>query len=601
MLSGDTMYVDTGSFQLTQTIVLPSKITLRGKGMDSTTILGDTTFYDMFKPGDSTYVEDIYFRGNKCFRGLSKYAYEGLWNWWVNRCRFSQFSSESILCDETGYLQITLCRFEDWGGWGGAFSVRDAGDCRITNCTFYDPSGRLPLGDFTFNTNSQIVFDSNVVVGCGGPAIAGVVGGGGFIMKYNLFYGKSGLFGVVGGRGDLDIQFNSFYVDVPSQFIPDVTVIFVHGYGLRHCFIYNNIVAGANVRVVLPDEIPDTADVRVAYNDFYSTVQTDRWLVGLVSGSGPLDSVNSNVFADPMYVDPDNGDLRLQKGSPCIDAGAPWILDQDGTRSDIGALGGPGGSVYLYQDLPPKAPAKFTAGPREGRVILGWERASESDFRNYVLFRAVEPNAPLDSQQVFAYLDRSGRTTDDIRKNMLPFEDGGKELDLEQYIPKYALRDSRRSYFVDWHPIDTATSYYTLVAVDSSGLVSDAGVVQVNPPQAVGHPVIEDSAENTVSVGVPDSAYLEPNYPNPFNATTALVYNLPALGAQPAPVHIEIFNTLGQKVKTLVDERQSSGRHTAYWNGDDDYGRSLSSGIYFCRLEVSGIEFVKSGKMIILK
>jgi len=49
---------------------------------------------------------------------------------------------------------------------------------------------------------------------------------------------------------------------------------------------------------------------------------------------------------------------------------------------------------------------------------------------------------------------------------------------------------------------------------------------------------------------------LEQNYPNPFNATTAIVYNLPNIGAQPAPVRLTIYNILGQEVKTLVDEPQ---------------------------------------------
>jgi hypothetical protein len=120
--------------------------------------------------------------------------------------------------------------------------------------------------------------------------------------------------------------------------------------------------------------------------------------IGQIDGTGTIDSVYGNVYADPMFVDPDNGDLRLQKGSPCIDAGAPWILDVDGTRSDIGAFGGPGGSVYVYQDLRPKAPASMAAMQDKNRVILSWERNSESDFLHYVLFRTTEPDAPLDSQ-----------------------------------------------------------------------------------------------------------------------------------------------------------------------------------------------------------
>jgi hypothetical protein len=151
---------------------------------------------------------------------------------------------------------------------------------------------------------------------------------------------------------------------------------------------------------------------------------------------------------------------------------------------------------------------------------------------------------------------------------------------------------------VDWHPIDTVTSYYTLVAIDSSGLVSSASTAIVAaglaPAQYTGDREGGPYADSS-------SVSLEPNYPNPFNTTTALVYNLPAIGAQPAPVRLTIYNILGEKVKSLVDERQQPGRHIAYWDGTDQYSVPVASGVYLYRLEVSGIEFVKSGKMILMK
>jgi hypothetical protein len=127
-------------------------------------------------------------------------------------------------------------------------------------------------------------------------------------------------------------------------------------------------------------------------------------------------------------------------------------------------------------------------------------------------------------------------------------------------------------------------------------------MANVNPPQAVGHPI--SGGDSCCQEGISDSAFgasLEPNYPNPFNATTALVYNLPNIGAQPAPVRLTVYNILGEKVKSLVDDKQQPGRHIAYWDGTDQYSQPVASGIYLYRLEVSGIEFVKSGKMILMK
>jgi hypothetical protein len=592
-LPGDTMFIDTGTFQLTQTIVMQPKITLRGKGMDSTTILGSTAIVDMFKPGDSTYVEDIYFRGNWCYRGLSKYIDEPPRNWWISRCKFTNFLRAPIYSSWTRYVEVSHCWFEVWGD-PGAISVPDSGNCTVTNCTFYSPGVVRPICDFSGNRTGHVVFDSNVVVGGGFIGINGFEGE----LKYNLFYGKSYMSEAVYGGVAMEVAFNSFYMDIPWNF-SYADVLTINSRALDRAYIYNNIFAGMNPRIIFYFSIPDSSDIRITYNCFYSNYPMTRPHIGQISGTGTIDSVYGNVYADPMFVDPDNGDLRLQKGSPCIDAGAPWILDPDGTRSDIGAFGGPGGSVYIYQDLPPRAPVDMTATRDCNRVILSWERNSESDFLHYVLFRTTELDAPLDSDHVLTYLDRLGKPIgNDNHKRPLGIGGDGKQLDPEQYIPMYVVKDLRRVYYVDWYPIDTSPSYYTLVAVDSSGLVSSASTANVGAGLAPAQNAGDREGRPYDSSG---SASLEPNYPNPFNATTALVYNLPSIGAQPAPVRLTIYNILGEKVKSLVEERQQPGRHIAYWDGTDQYSVPVASGIYIYRLEVSGIEFVKSGKMILMK
>jgi len=605
MVPGDTMFVDTGSFQLTQTIVLPARITLRGKGMDSTTILGDTTIVDMFRPNDSTYVQDIYFRGNYCFRGLTKYLGISLFTWTVTRCKFTHFLTEAITAAWTERVDVSHCWFEIWGD-PGAIAVTDRGNSTITNCTFYSPGVWRPICSFSGNRTGHEVFDSNVVVGGGDVGISGFEGE----LKYNLFYGKSYMGHTIYGGVAMEVAFNSFYMDIPWNF-SYADVLTISSLALDHADIYNNIFAGMKPRIIFYFDIPDSADIRVVYNCFYSTYPMTRPHVGQISGGGTIDSVYGNIDADPMFVDRDNGDLHLQEHSPCIDAGAPWILDPDGTRSDIGVFGGPGGAVYIYQDLPPKTPASLTAWRDKERVILSWQRNSESDFVHYVLFRATQPDAPLDSQHVLTYLDRLAKPIGtDNGKHLPGFDGDGKQLDLGQYIPIYdadevAMGDYYRKlwrvYFVDWQPIDTLDSYYTLVAVDSSGLVSEPNVVQVNPPQAVGHPVSGTAVPHPQGWDIPDTAYLEPNFPNPFNAVTAIVYNLPNIGAQPAPVRLVVYNILGQEIRSLTDEKQQPGRHIAYWDGTDQRGQPVASGVYFYRLEVSGIEFVKSGKMILMK
>jgi flagellar hook assembly protein FlgD len=85
------------------------------------------------------------------------------------------------------------------------------------------------------------------------------------------------------------------------------------------------------------------------------------------------------------------------------------------------------------------------------------------------------------------------------------------------------------------------------------------------------------------------------NYPNPFNPETTLDFYLKSEGF----VNIDVFNTRGQKVKTLVNEIRPAGNNTVTWHGVDDNNRAVSSGIYFYRMTTSG--YTSTSKMVLLK
>ncbi len=88
---------------------------------------------------------------------------------------------------------------------------------------------------------------------------------------------------------------------------------------------------------------------------------------------------------------------------------------------------------------------------------------------------------------------------------------------------------------------------------------------------------------------------LYPNSPNPFNPETNIRFSL----AKPSRVKLGIYNMKGQKVATLVDDMLSSGLHHRVWKGTDDGGRSVSSGVYFYRLETEN--FNRTMKMVLVK
>ena len=111
-----------------------------------------------------------------------------------------------------------------------------------------------------------------------------------------------------------------------------------------------------------------------------------------------------------------------------------------------------------------------------------------------------------------------------------------------------------------------------------------SGLYWVNPSNIV------SGVAGKSATSVPGEARLEQNYPNPFNPATTIRYGLPAR----LHVTLAVFNTLGQKVATLVDENEEAGNHDVRFDGGD-----LASGVYFYQI-VAGT-YVSAKKLLLLK
>ncbi len=100
-------------------------------------------------------------------------------------------------------------------------------------------------------------------------------------------------------------------------------------------------------------------------------------------------------------------------------------------------------------------------------------------------------------------------------------------------------------------------------------------------------------------VPLPKNIELSQNYPNPFNSTTNIVYEVPQDFVDGVNVQLTIYNLLGQNVRTLMEGRNFPGRFVAQWNGVDDRGSALASGVYFYRLVFGGAS--QTRRLVLMK
>jgi immune inhibitor A len=134
---------------------------------------------------------------------------------------------------------------------------------------------------------------------------------------------------------------------------------------------------------------------------------------------------------------------------------------------------------------------------------------------------------------------------------------------------------------------DSYAGSQTYVAVQN---VSNSGPVMTCDLFVSPADVEEDASETR-----PMACQLTQNYPNPFNPLTVIEYTVPRAGR----VSLEIFNLLGQRIRTLVDEKHEKGQHSVTWDGTSDQGIAVPTGVYLCRLETD--HFETSNKMVLLK
>ncbi len=246
-----------------------------------------------------------------------------------------------------------------------------------------------------------------------------------------------------------------------------------------------------------------------------------------------------NVIIIEFYV-PDE--------TPAGDTWARFRLYPDDLDSYLGeASNGEVEDYFLLDGQVAVELSSFLAQAHDDRVKLHWKTASENENMGF-------------------YVSRSQR------------EDGVYlKLNTELIAGAGSTEEEHAYSFVDADIEPGQVYYYKLIDVDYSGNVGVHGPIKVEVPTS------------------PVRYELEQNYPNPFNPQTTIGFRL----ADERRVRVQIYNLTGQLVKTLLDETLSARRHEVVWDGTDEFGMQVPSGVYLYILEAGDNRISK--RMILAK
>lgn len=265
-----------------------------------------------------------------------------------------------------------------------------------------------------------------------------------------------------------------------------------------------------------------------------------------------------------------NSDGRVNAGDLYYYIANPTLVDVDSLAALI---------VYLLDEPTPATMLAAAAGGAEltqpGAAFINLGSNFEAilarftfSYNNAYTFSGAMLSPAMQGKAMIKALDQDGRLVIDV-------------ISLTGFVPSSLGGDIIRVMFSDGSYSEASLKLEKVEVADRSGTVhrgEKAGIVS--------------------SAVLPKAFALEQNSPNPFNPSTTISYEIPeANGA--TKVVLTVFNIRGQKVTTLVDELKDAGRYSVNWDGRSDSGQSVSSGVYFYRLQAGDFSAVR--KMVILK
>jgi hypothetical protein len=295
---------------------------------------------------------------------------------------------------------------------------------------------------------------------------------------------------------------------------------------------------------------------------------------GLCMAQMPL----TELYFDNFRMVPGFGDPTVIED---FELGTNLWWDPDGSGSTYGTYYGPGEAYNTNSTIFVKDSLTVYDGLYSARLAYQWEDPDSAGFiREYP--GSGDPQtyqfSIMDKLEVWIYGNASGD------------------------LIRFCIDDSDGHEISEWTPIDW--DGWQLVSWD---LAADSVIAWVNGNGVLDGPMADfDSFQilkgeatavepQSREPELPTGYALSQNFPNPFNAETRIRFAIPQAGH----VSLTVYNVTGQLVRTLVNEEMPAGTHSVVWNGFDQDGGQLASGVYFCRMEAGG--YVESIKMSFLR
>jgi len=516
--SGDTIFIDSGLYRDTLDINIP--LTIIGQGIENTIFDANDARLYAINVNSNCNFQNIRFIGNtqQLYSGSKIIHFNTSDTLYVDSCSFELASSH--ISNFHGSMQIKNSIFNLYLGTTGIISGSNTpgtGDV-IDNCQFLsieDGTGIRLAGE-------RITVRNSFFKGLSKSMLHTFVSKN-IILENNIFSAKRNSLDIYIVTDSLIIRNNLFH----NHNNPEFRAVLIRDVNVGR--IYNNVFfnnsKGYSIEVY--------QDYDADYNAFYGNEQD--LLINATYG-------DHDVFLEPMFegefdgtTSPEELLAYLQKYSPLIDAGTPFVKDLDLTVSDIGPHGGPFGKVYEYKDLPPNKPSKPNfAGINHDPLKLKWSSNTEHDLAGYKI-----------------YIDTESNFTPSV-SNFIMFTD---------------------TNFAEIDTVLSETIFIKTIAVDNQGNES-----------------IPSEAMQIIVTSIKEWDTLEPefrlyhNYPNPFNPETKIRFSL----KEESQVTIKIFDIRGELIKKEKEKLYPAGGHQLTLNLSN-----FASGIYIVTLQAE-----KNGKPV---